>query len=148
VQYLLVGGTAVAFHGYVRPTTNRDGTVTDRDDFDFWYNPRYYNYHRLIEALEDLGLDMTDVRNEEFVNLKRSFFRHHFDDFTIDFIPTVGGNLTFIDCYKRRLITTIGETEIAILCMTDLILSKKAAGRKKDLDDINVLQELLKNRST
>ncbi|NTS41245.1 hypothetical protein HRG84_10050 [Flavisolibacter sp. BT320] len=95
VQYLLVGGTAVAFHGYLRPTTTNDGRLSDRDDFDFWYNPRYLNYQRLLAVLENLGLDLTDVRREETFNLKQSFFRHHFEDFTIDFIPKIGGDLSF-----------------------------------------------------
>lgn len=143
---MLVGGTAVAFHGYVRPTTSRDGTVTERDDFDFWYNPRYLNYCRLLDALEDLGLDMTDVRAEEFVNLKRSFFRHHFEDFILDFIPTVGGELSFSECYQRRHTVSLMETEIAILSLNDLILTKKATGRKKDLDDVDVLESLQRSK--
>jgi hypothetical protein len=128
---MLVGGTAVAFYGYVRPTTSRDGTTIEEDDFDFWYNPRFSNYNRLLFALEDLGLDLTDVREEQLVNLKRSFFRHHFADYTLDFIPTVAGDSSFGDCYKRSYVVQIEQTEIPLLSLNDLIVIKTATGRKK-----------------
>ena len=39
VDYLIVGGTAVAFHGYHRLSQDPSGEVTDKPDLDFWYNP-------------------------------------------------------------------------------------------------------------
>ena len=98
--------------------------------------PRYLNYQRLLAVLENLGLDLTDVRREGTFNLKQSFFRHHFEDFTIDFIPKIGGDLSFSECNKRRHAVPIGEIEVFILSLTDLIISKKATGRKKDLHDV------------
>lgn len=41
VEYLLVGGTAVALHSYYRLSTNPAGAVTDKPDVDVWYNPTY-----------------------------------------------------------------------------------------------------------
>ena len=39
VQYLIVGGTAVALHGYFRHSTNSAGVINEKPDLDFWYNP-------------------------------------------------------------------------------------------------------------
>ena len=39
VEFLIVGGTAVAFHGYYRPSINSIGNITEKPDLDFWYNP-------------------------------------------------------------------------------------------------------------
>jgi hypothetical protein len=39
VQYLIVGGTAVAFHGYFRWSQNSSGTPAEKFDLDIWYNP-------------------------------------------------------------------------------------------------------------
>lgn len=36
VQYLIVGGTAVAFHGYFRWSHNASGEPTDKFDLDIW----------------------------------------------------------------------------------------------------------------
>lgn len=39
VQYLIVGGTAAAFHGYFRWSYNSAGKPSDKFDLDIWYNP-------------------------------------------------------------------------------------------------------------
>ena len=36
VQYLIVGGTAVAFHGYFRWSQNSLGQVAEKFDLDIW----------------------------------------------------------------------------------------------------------------
>ena len=50
VQYLVVGGAAVSAHGFYRPTTDREGNVLDKPDFDFLFNPHYLNYRKLLNA--------------------------------------------------------------------------------------------------
>lgn len=57
VEYLIVGGTAVAFHGYDRLSKDLSGQTMEKLDLDFWYNPTYDNYFRL---LEDLGEDVAE----------------------------------------------------------------------------------------
>jgi hypothetical protein len=39
VEYMIVGGTAVGLHGYLRHSTNAVGIIAERPDLDFWYNP-------------------------------------------------------------------------------------------------------------
>jgi len=41
VEYLLIGGTAVALHGYYRFSRQTSGEVTEKHDLDFWYNSNY-----------------------------------------------------------------------------------------------------------
>ncbi|MGL5890284.1 MAG: hypothetical protein ACRC3B_10385, partial [Bacteroidia bacterium] len=62
VQYLIVGGAAVAIHGYARSTTNMMGIPADKPDYDFWYNPVYANYFALLNVIEDLGQDVSRLR--------------------------------------------------------------------------------------
>lgn len=50
VQYLIVGGSAVALHGYFRDSINQAGLTTDKPDLDCSYNPTYDNYFRLLDA--------------------------------------------------------------------------------------------------
>lgn len=64
VQYLIVGGTAVALHGYFRKSLNSSGSFADKLDLDFWYNPGYDNYFRLLDALEELGQNVSEFKNE------------------------------------------------------------------------------------
>jgi hypothetical protein len=36
IEYMMVGGTALAFHGYYHRTTLPNGLPSDKHDFDFW----------------------------------------------------------------------------------------------------------------
>jgi hypothetical protein len=38
VEYLIVGGTAVALHGFYRQSYTSSGKLTEKHDLDFWYN--------------------------------------------------------------------------------------------------------------
>lgn len=73
VEYIIVGGTAVALHGYYRRSMNVDGKMTEKPDLDFWYNPTYNNYFKLLNALEDLGQDVTEFKQEQTPNPKGHF---------------------------------------------------------------------------
>lgn len=49
VQYL-IGGTAVALHGYSRMLHLSSGLQADKYDFDFRNNPVYDNYFKLLNT--------------------------------------------------------------------------------------------------
>ncbi len=87
VEYIIVGGTAVALNGYYRYSMNVAGEITTKPDLDFWYNPNYDNYFKLLNALEDLGQDVTQFKEEQTPDPKKSFFRYEFENFTLDFLP-------------------------------------------------------------
>ena len=74
VQYLIVGGTAVALHGYFRWSYTSDGKAAEKYDLDIWYNPNYENYFNLLHALENLGQEVSKFKNEKSPNPKSSFF--------------------------------------------------------------------------
>ncbi len=84
VEYLTVGGTAVALHGYYRLSTNPAGDVSDKPDLYFWYNPTYGNYFQLLQALEALGQDVRAPQLAHAPNPKQSFFRYESESFTLD----------------------------------------------------------------
>mgnify|MGYP003380055464 CR=1 FL=1 len=59
VQYMLVGGAAVALNGYYRLSTTSEGDLTNKPDIDIWYNPTYENYYSLLSVLKKMGNDNT-----------------------------------------------------------------------------------------
>jgi hypothetical protein len=73
VQYLIIGGTAVAFHGHYRETTDSMGRALGKHDFDFWFNPTLENYRNILKAIKALGKDVSRLENESAPNPKRSF---------------------------------------------------------------------------
>ena len=139
VEYLIVGGTAVALHGYYRHSTDAAGEIAEKPDLDFWYNPSYDNYFKLLTALEDLGQDVTKFRNEKTPDPKRSFFRYEFEKFTLDFLPALKATLKFRSSFSRREVVALNGTEIPFINYADLIADKKANGRLKDITDLEKL---------
>lgn len=145
VEYLIVGGTALAFHGHYRMSRMSNDLPADKHDFDFWYNPSYENYFKLLNALEELGINVAEFRSEQAPNPKKSFFTHDFEDFKVDFLPKILGLDKFSASFFTRITSLVKGTEIYILSKKDLIKSKETTARKKDQDDINELRALGSN---
>lgn len=139
---MLVGGTAVALYGYYRPSINNAGEMTDKPDIDIWYNPTYENYFNLLKAMEELGQDITEFKNEQSPNPRKSFFKLSFDEFTLDMLPEITGIIKFSEANKRKETVKIAETQIHFMSYSDLIEHKKVTAREKDLEDIEQLKKI------
>ena len=140
VEYLIVGGLAMALHGYYRKSIAPHGTQTEKPDIDIWFNPAYTNYFRLLDALEDLGQDVNKFKNEQEPNPKKSFLKYTFNEFTLDLLPQLKSKLSFQACYKRRRSVSLNRVVIFYIHTDDLITDKKANARPKDLADIAYLE--------
>lgn len=140
VEFLIVGGTAVAFHGYYRPSINSIGNITEKPDLDFWYNPNYENYFHLLNALEELGQDVTVFKNEQSPNPHQSFFKFEFRNFTLDFLPRLKAELKFRNSYKMRETIALKGIEFPFLSINDLITDKETNARTKDQIDLEHLK--------
>ncbi|MES2764743.1 MAG: hypothetical protein V4642_02670, partial [Bacteroidota bacterium] len=140
VEYLIVGGTAVALHGYYRHSTNAAGEFAEKPDLDFWYNPTYGNYFYLLNALEKLGQDVLKLRQENPPNPKKSFFKYEFETCTLDFLPVLKAPLHFRECFNRKEVVVFENVEIPFIAFEDLISDKQANARMKDISDIQHLK--------
>ena len=140
IQYILVGGAAVALHGYVRQSINSTGTVADKPDLDFWYNPTYENYFMLLNALEELGQDVTEFKEEQAPTPKKSFFKYQFKNFTVDFLPELRAALKFRASFDNRETVTFNNVDIPFINYRDLLTEKQATSRPKDIHDIEQLE--------
>ena len=141
VQYILVGGTAVALHGYFRHSISQDGVISDKPDLDFWYNPTYGNYFNLLNALEELGQNVSQYREEQRPDPKNSFFRYQLEKFNLDLLPRLKAPLKFGDSFTRKEIVTFKRIEIPFINYDDLILDKETNARPKDKTDIEELKK-------
>ncbi len=142
VQYLVVGGTAVALHGYFRFSSGDSGELLEKPDIDVWYNPSYPNYFRLLNAIEELGNDVAKFRQETTPDPARSFFKYKFEDFTLDLLPTLKVPVKFKDAFERKKLTSIATVEIPFIGLDDLIHDKLTNPRAKDIEDIDHLKKL------
>jgi Nucleotidyl transferase of unknown function (DUF2204) len=140
VEYITIGGAAVALHGHERWSKKSSGQDAEVVDLDFWYNPTYENYFRLLNALEELGEDVSIFRKEKTPDPDRSFFRLARPQFTLDFLPSIPGLRRFREVFTARETTRLGDAEIPYIGYDHLIINKKALGRPKDQEDIRQLQ--------
>ena len=129
VDYLLIGGMAVGFHGYPRATA----------DLDFWYEPRIENFHRIIEALEELGIDTSSLKELVF-DPKKSYLRIPQRNFRLEFLPTIPGVESFRASRENASETQLDGVVIRILSYEDLIKNKETVGRAVDQQDVEELR--------
>ena len=139
VQYLIVGGTAVAFHGYFRWSHNLSENPTEKFDLDIWYNPTYDNYFKLLNTLAELGQDVKEFLEEQSPNPLKSYFRFDLEKFTLDFLPKLKGVTKFRQSYEKREIINLKGVDIPIIGFDELLEDKAANSRPKDLLDIKQL---------
>jgi hypothetical protein len=127
VEYLLIGGYAVGFHGAPRFTA----------DIDIWVGLNRQNAQRLGQALARFGCADSEVVSGAFLK-PQSVFRIGLPPLQIDILTEISGR-EFDDCYSRREVINREGMEISIISLEDLRLNKKASGRGKDLGDLESL---------
>jgi hypothetical protein len=128
VEYLLIGGYAVGFHGAPRFTA----------DMDIWVGSDSNNAANLGCALERFGFRDPEIINGHFVK-PGGVFRIGHPPLQIDILVEVSG-CDFADCYSRRQIISRDGLELTLISLDDLKQNKLAAGRAKDLGDIQSLE--------
>ena len=142
VQYMLIGGTAVALNGYYRYSVNIAGELTDKPDIDIWYNPTYENYFNFLKVVEELGYDITEFKNELNPDPRKSFFKLDFDGFTLDALPEIKADIKFAKSNQRKETVELESIKIHYMNYHDLIEDKNATARKKDIEDIEQLRKI------
>lgn len=129
VNYVLVGGYSVIFHGYSRTT----------GDMDIWVQRNPENYQKLISAFKQFGMSVFDMTEDNFLNHPTwDVFSFGVPPVCIDIMIDVKG-LNFNDCYTNSQLFIDDELQVRVLSMNDLLEAKKKANRPKDIDDINNL---------
>jgi hypothetical protein len=130
VEYLLVGGYAVVLYGYPRAT----------GDMDIWVNRTQENYQKLRMAFEEFSMPMFDMTEDRFIKHQEiDVFRFGRKPVAID-IMTKMGNLNFDECYPFATTYKDDDLTIKVVHYNHLLAAKKAAGRHKDLGDIENLE--------
>jgi len=129
VEYLLVGGYAVILHGYRRTT----------GDMDIWVNCTTDNYNRLVKAFAAFGMPVFGMTQEKFMDREANdVFSYGRPPVSIDIITRLKG-VEFGDAFAMKQVFYEDGLPINFIHVTNLISAKKAAGRHKDLDDIEKL---------
>ncbi len=127
VEYLLVGGYAVGYHGYPRATA----------DMDIWVARTPQNAAKLVTVLKEFGFNVPELSPQLFLK-ENQVIRMGVPPFRIEIVTSASG-VTFEECYAARVQAVIDDVEVNIISLEHLKANKKAAGRYKDLDDLEHL---------
>ena len=136
VQYMIVGGYAAIYHGYLRFTA----------DIDFYYKPDEENCIRLYQAFEEFWEGTVPVI-ESYLELtkKGQVLQFGQPPNRLDFINEIDGVL-FEDCTDTMCTEMIqcnnNRLEVNFIGMDQLIINKKMSGRPKDLIDADYLEKI------
>ena len=124
VEYIIVGGTAVQYYGYHRPSRITISKPEIDADLDFWYKPTNENFQRVILALNELKIDTSGLKELVF-DPKKTFLRVPHEGFHTDFLPEMKGLAPFRECKKNAKGLDLDGITVYILSLEDLILKKK-----------------------
>ena len=127
VDYLLVGAYAVGLHGYPRATV----------DLDVWVRPTPDNAARVIEALREFGFDVPTIEPRLFID-RRSIVRFGVPPFRIEIMTSIDG-VSYDKCWNNRETFDMDGLAVSVISLADLKTNKRAAGRHKDLNDLENL---------
>lgn len=128
VEYLLIGGYAVAHYGYPRPTA----------DFDIWIAVNPTNAARTVEALRAFGFAQPMLTPDLLLEPNR-ILRMGVPPMRLEIMGSID-DVSFDDCYARRTVVQIDDVaSVNLISLNDLKINRRASGRAKDLDDLENL---------
>ncbi|MFG0285976.1 MAG: nucleotidyltransferase [Phycisphaerales bacterium JB039] len=127
IEYLVVGGYAVSYHGYPRPT----------GDLDIWIAIAPENAEKLVGALAKFGFGGAGATTEMFLTPGR-VVRMGVPPVRIEILSSISG-VEFSTCFARRINATIDGVSVNVIAREDLLANKRSAGRAKDLNDLQHL---------
>ena len=134
VKYLIVGGFAVAYHGYPRYTK----------DIDFWVWAHPDNAEKIINTIQEFGFGIGRFKKEDFLNLENVVQLGH-EPNRIDLILQLDG-LDFENCFPHAVETEFEGIPLHFINLEDLIKNKLATGRLKDkVDAQNLVKKIKRN---
>jgi hypothetical protein len=133
VRYLVVGGEAVILHGHARLT----------GDVDFFFANDAENRRRLYQALDAFWEgDVPGIREAQELGPTGTIVQFGVPPNRIDLINEIEG-VGFEEAWEGRveaLMVADGvETPLPYIGVDALVKNKRAAGRPKDLDDLDYL---------
>jgi predicted nucleotidyltransferase len=127
VRYLVVGGYAVALHGYPRYTK----------DIDIWIDLAPANASRIIRALEQFGFGSLGLKEQDFLEVDM-IIQLGYPPRRIDLLTTLPG-VEFNQCFAEKVVVDMEGVSVSFIDLENLKKNKRATGRAQDIADIENL---------
>jgi len=127
VEFLLIGGYAVAWYGYPRATA----------DLDIWVAMSAKNAAKLVKVLREFGFDIAELTSDLFLE-ENKVVRLGEPPLRIEILTSIDG-VDFEECYRMRNQVHFHGLKMNLISLAHLKKNKAASGRLKDLDDLEHL---------
>jgi hypothetical protein len=128
VRYLIIGGYAVAYHGYPRYTKDIDVWI--------WVDPD--NAARIVKTLADFGFESLGLEKKDFLETDTIIQLGQAPN-RIDLVMGASG-VDFEESFASREEVEIEGVKLYFIDLENLKKNKKASGRFQDLADIENLE--------
>jgi hypothetical protein len=133
VEYLFIGKGGAILLGY--PAATQDVDLFPRKSPD--------NGRRIVAALGEIGFALSDADKSDVVNGK-DFVQLSAGPFDVDLVFAPDG----IESFDAAARNAVRIENFTVMSIADIIASKRAAGRKRDLAELDLLEEFRKAYET
>jgi len=145
VNYIVIGGIAVNLHGFNRATADLDIVVSLKDD----------ELAKFVTVVKKMGMiprvpvkieDLADQKKRsEWINEKNMlvFTVYHPQNSTESIDVMIDNAERFDGFLSRKVLMKVGEVDIPVISIPDLIYLKEKAGRGRDMIDVQALRKIL-----
>jgi hypothetical protein len=127
VDFMIIGGWAVIYHGHVRMT----------EDLDLYIRPTEENARRAVAALEEVGARCAELKPDVFIRDNGISLGEI--PVRVDVISKLPG-VDFEKAWSRRKADLFGFEKVNYISREDLISNKRAVARPKDIQDAHALE--------
>ena len=130
VEYMIVGGYALAYHGAPRYT----------GDIDIYVKPDSQNARRIMKALNEFGFGPTGLTANDF-EIPDKVIQLGVPPVRIDIMTSITG-VGWEKAFSGSTKGKYGDVPVRYIGFKEFVMNKRAIGRKKDLSDLEALNEI------
>ena len=112
VEYLIIGGYAVAYYGYPRATA----------DIDFWIAVNPANAERIVTVLKEFGFSPPELSPQLFLK-DWQIIRLGVPPVRIELATTISG-VNFAECYAQCVVDLLDGVKVNLISLQHLKLNK------------------------
>jgi len=134
VNFLVVGGYAVSFHGHPRYT----------GDLDIFIAISQNDAQQTVKTFKDFGFTDLEISSTDFLE-EDMIIEIGREPLKIQVMTGISG-VTFQECLEERVVANIDGLQIPFISFEKLLKNKSASGRPKDLADVHDLQRKRENQ--
>jgi hypothetical protein len=128
VEYMIVGGYAVAYHGFPRFTK----------DIEIFFSDAPENVSRWRRALIDFGFTEPSVPID-MLQQPDAVIAIGIEPVRIDLLNRIAG-VAFDAAWPRAVRGRYGDVEVTFIGRDELLQNKRATGRTRDMADVEELE--------